>query len=79
MLEIEASKSPKFDLKVVSVIEMTFLYDDWYSIVLLRPKKVKLPTQSAEKWSCMGQWAFKILADFFFSKREGLRRPEFFQ
>ena len=31
-------------------------------------KKAKLPTQSAEKWSCMGKLEFKILADFFFSK-----------
>ena len=50
MLEIEASKPPRFDLKVVSVIEMTFLYDARYSVVLLRPKnEVKPPTESAEK------------------------------
>ena len=36
--------------KVVGVIEMTYLYDAWYSFVLLRPtKEVKLLTQSAEK------------------------------
>ena len=37
-----------------------------YSIVVLRPKnKIKLPTQSAEKWICMGKWAFKILVELF--------------
>ena len=42
--------------KVVSVIEMTHPYGVWYipySVVLLRPKKVKLLTQSAEKWICI--------------------------
>ena len=45
--KIEACKPPKNDLKVVSVIEMTFLYDARYSLVLLRqkvfPKKNKRP------------------------------------
>ena len=50
---------------------MIFLYDTWFSVVLVRPKhKVKLPTQSADKWICMGKWAFKILADFFSFKNE---------
>ena len=35
-LEIEAWKPPRNDLKMVSVIEMTFLYDAQYSIVLER-------------------------------------------
>ena len=49
VLEVEASRPPRFDLKVVSVVETTFLYDAWYSVVLLRPKhELKLPTQSAE-------------------------------
>ena len=49
VLEIEASKPPRNDLKVVSIIEMTLLYDARYSFVLLRPKSmVKLSTQSAE-------------------------------
>ena len=66
MFEIEASKHPRFDLKVVSVIEIMFLYDAHYANVLLRPKtKGKLSTQSAEKWICMGEWAFKILAKLF--------------
>ena len=35
---------------------MTFLYDARYSIALLRPKnEVKLSTQSADKWICMGK------------------------
>ena len=53
VLEIEACKPPRNDLKFVSVIEMTFLYG-WYSCVLLRPKsEVKLSTQTADKWICM--------------------------
>ena len=36
---------------------MTFLQDARYSVVLLRPKiEIKLATQSAEKWICMGKW-----------------------
>ena len=36
---------------------MTFLYDARYSIVLLSPKnEVKLLTQSAAKWICIGKW-----------------------
>ena len=53
VFEIEASEPPRFDLKVVSVIEMAFLYTAHNLFVLLRPKnKVKLPTQSAEKLIC---------------------------
>ena len=46
---------------------MTFPYGARYSAVLLRPKnnKVKLPPQSAEKWICMGKWAFENLAELF--------------
>ena len=48
--KIEAFKPPRNDLKVVSVTEMTLLYDTWYSVVLLRPEnKVKLLTQSTAK------------------------------
>ena len=43
---------------------MTFLYDTWYSVVFRRLKKVKLPTQSAEKGICMGKWAEPTLANF---------------
>ena len=64
--KIKARKPPRNDLKNVSVIEMTFMYDAWYSIVLLRPKnRVKLLTQSAESWICMGKWVFGILAILF--------------
>ena len=44
---------------------MTFLYDAGYSNVFLRPKtEVKLPSQSAEKWFCMGKWAVPSWAEF---------------
>ena len=36
--EIKVCKTPQNDLKVVSVIDMTFLYDARYSIALLRQK-----------------------------------------
>ena len=49
--------------KVVGVIEMNYLYDTWYSFVLLRPNnKVNLPTQSAEIRICMGKWTWENLA-----------------
>ena len=45
---------------------MTFLYDAQYSFVLLRLKnEVKLLTQRAAKWICMGKWEFEILAILF--------------
>ena len=51
--------------KLVSVIEMTLLYAAQYSFVLLRPKnEVKLSTQSADKWVCMGKWPVSSLAEF---------------
>ena len=51
---------------------MTLLYGVWYSFVLRRLKNnVKLLPQSAEKWICMGKWAFENLGSF--SKR---RRPQ---
>ena len=44
--------------KVVSVIEMTLLYDARHSIALLRPKNnVKLLTRAAEKFICLRKWA----------------------
>ena len=50
VLEIEASKPLRNGLKVVSVIEITLLYDARYSFVLLRLKnELKLSTQSADK------------------------------
>ena len=66
VLEIKACKPPRNDLKLASVIGMTFLYDAGYSVVLLRPKnEVKLSTQSAEKWICMGKWAGPIGGIYF--------------
>ena len=48
---------------------MTLLRDDrysWYSFVLLRPKNiVKLSTQSADKWICMGKWHVPSGAIYF--------------
>ena len=65
VLEIEACKPPRNDLKVVSIIEMTFPCDTRYSFVLLRPKsEVKLSTQRADKWICMGKWLAPSGGDF---------------
>ena len=51
--------------KLVSVTEMTLLYAAQYLFVLLRPKiEVKLSTQSADKWICMGKWPVPSLAEF---------------
>ena len=59
--KIEGCKPRRNGLKVVSVIEMTLLYDARYSIALIRPKnKVKLLTQTAEKLICMGNGHEKI-------------------
>ena len=50
---------------------MNFLYDASYSIVLLRPKnEVKLSTQSAEKWICMGKWAVPNGGNLFLGLRK---------
>ena len=52
---------------------MTPLYSARHSFTLLRPKnKVKLPTQSAEKWICIGKWAFKIGAELFLKNKKVL-------
>ena len=54
---IEASKTPRNDLKVVSVIEMTLLYDAWYLFVLLRPK-IRINTQhKCTQQDLAGKWA----------------------
>ena len=51
---------------MVSVIELTLLYDARYSVVLLRPKsEVKLLTQSAEKSICMGKSAVPNWGELF--------------
>ena len=64
-LAIRACKAPRNDLKVASVIGMTFLYDAGYSIVLLRPKhEVEPLSQSAEKLFCMGKLPVSSLAGF---------------
>ena len=54
--KLEQVDLPKIAQKLVSVIEMTLLYAAQYSFVPLRPKfEVKLSTQSADKWICMGK------------------------
>ena len=56
---------------MVSVKEMTIFYDARGSFWSLRPQNmIKLPTQSAEKWICMGKWAFEILAIYFLKKEK---------
>ena len=70
-------KPPRNDIKVVSVIEMTFLYDARYSVVLLRQKnEVKLLTQSAAKWICMYGEMASIWRDGFISQSS--ERPKTF-
>ena len=81
VLKIEASKPPRFDLKScqrhrngLSVCRSVCTY----SIVVLRPKnKIKLPTQSAEKWICMGKWAFENLAIYFLKDEKDPGDPTF--
>ena len=52
--------------KVVSVVEMTYMYGVVGSFVLLRLKdRVKLLTQTAENRICMGKLAFESLAKLF--------------
>ena len=57
---------------------MTFWYDARHSVVLLRPKtEVKLSTQSAYKWICMGKSAAPCGAILFLRLQKGPRRLEF--
>ena len=44
---------------------MTYLYDARYLFVFLRPKEVKLATQSAKNWICMGKWPVPSGAIYF--------------
>ena len=58
---------------------MIFLYDAWYSVVLLRPKnEVKPLTQSADKWSYMGKWPVPKWGIYFHPLLVLARVPEFF-
>ena len=78
-LDINASKPPRNDLKVASVIGMTFLYDAGYSVDLLRPKnEVKPFTQSAEKWICMGKRPVPNGGNLFLGLPKGPRHLDFF-
>ena len=77
--KIKPCKPPKNDLKVVSVIEMTLLYDARYSFFLLKPKnEVKLLTQSAANSICMGKWRVPSLAEFIHHVLVVPYVPEFF-
>ena len=65
--------------KVVSVIEMTHMYGARDSFHVLRPKNaIKLLTQSAEEWICMGKWAFKSLAELFLKNEKASDDRTFF-
>ena len=58
---------------------MTNMYGARGSFVLLRSNnKVKLSTQSAEKWICMGKWAFEILAELFLKSEKAPDNRTFF-
>ena len=51
---------------------MILLYGDRCSFVLLRPKnEVKLSTQSADKWICMGKWPVPCGAILFLGLQKG--------
>ena len=53
---IEATKSPRNDLKLVSAIEMTHMYGARGSLALSRQKNtIKLLPQSAEKVELYGE------------------------
>ena len=42
-----------------------------HSFVLLRPNnRVKLLTQSAQNWMCMGKWAIKIWTELFLKNKK---------
>ena len=77
VLEIEASKPPRTNLKSgqryrndMSVHTYTAL--GLFVLSSLRPKnKVKLSTQSAENWICMRKWAFEVLVILFLRIQKG--------
>ena len=57
---------------------MTFMYNARYLFVLLRPKnEVKISTQSADKWICMGKWHVPCGAILFLGLQKGPRRSDF--
>ena len=63
---------------MVSDVEMTFLYDARYSIVLLRQKNdLKLSDQSADKWFCMGKLSVPTGGVLFLGLQKGPRRSDF--
>ena len=64
--KIKECKPSRSDLKSWQRHRNEFLYEAWYSIVLLRPKnKVNLLTQSAAKWICMGKWSVSCGGVYF--------------
>ena len=57
---------------------MTHLCSARGSFHPLRPNfTIKLPTQTVEKWVCMGKRAFEILAILFLRLQKGPRRSDF--
>ena len=77
--KIDASEPPRNDLKVVGVIEMIHMYGARGSFNVLRPKDtIKLLTQSAKKWSCMGKWAVSCGSISFLRLQKDPRRSDFF-
>ena len=64
--------------KLVSVVEMTHLCAAQYTFVLVRPKiEVKLSTQSADEWICMGKWTCEILAIVFLENEKARENRTF--
>ena len=67
MLEIEASKPPRNDLKSDQRHrnDPFFMPLDGHFIPYDKKNTIKLPMQSAGKLICVGEWAVPSLADFF--------------
>ena len=79
MLGLKHVNPLEMTIKVASVIDMIFLYDAGYPVVLLRPKnEVKLLTQSAAKWICMGKSPVPNWGIYFHPLLVLARVPEFF-
>ena len=59
---------------------MTHMYDARGSFHVLRPKTtIKLVTQSAEKWICMGKWPAPNGRNLFLGLPKGPRHLDFFR
>ena len=50
---------------------MTHMYGARGSFLSLRPQNtINFVTQSAEKWICMGEWAFENLGIYFLKNKK---------